>query len=99
MKSLKGNRPPGPAGTWVPHAQTKPPRWMMRHAFKRGLAFFVGAPVVNLAVAYFAGPQSGVAEAASLICGIVSVAGIVLMVCGVLNFLTRKRRPAEPAKQ
>jgi len=38
-------------------------------------------------------------EAVSLICGLVSVAGIVLMVCGVLNFLTRKRRAAAAANQ
>lgn len=80
-------------GTYVPHAQTKPPRWMMQHAFKRGLAFFFGAQAVTLLVALFTGPaRSGLAEFVSVVCALVSLAGVVLMICGVLNFITRKRR-------
>jgi hypothetical protein len=79
-------------GPWVPHAQTEPPRWMMQHAFKRGLAFFFGAQAVALALGLFAPARSDLVEFALGICALVELAGMVLMVCGVLNFITRRRR-------
>lgn len=73
--------------TYAPHAETEPPRWMMHHAFKRGLAFFLMARVID-------GARSGPAEVVSLICGLISIAGVILMFFGVLNFITRNRRNA-----
>lgn len=83
----------GGGGPYVPHAKTEPPRWMMHHAFKRGLALYFGSKVVMLVVALIAGPsRSGIVELLSAICSLVAIAGVVLMICGVLNFITRKRR-------
>lgn len=80
----------------APISQTEPPRWMMQHAFKRGLAFFFGAQAVTLLVALFTGPtRSGLAEFVSVVCALVSLAGVLLMFFGVLNFVTRKRRGAK----
>lgn len=82
-----------PAGTYVPHAQTEPPRWITHHAFKRGLAFFFGAALINMLANFFTPPAySGIREIVGLICGVAQVAGIILMIFGVLNFFARKRR-------
>jgi hypothetical protein len=78
--------------TWLP-ATSEAPRWMTHHAFKRGLAFYLGSKVLNTALFLITGGKwSGWVEIATIILAFMHLAGIGLMICGVLNFLTRKRR-------
>jgi hypothetical protein len=68
---------------------------MMHHAFKRGLAFFLVARVIMVVVTVMTdGARSGPAEVVNLICGLISIAGVILMFFGVLNFITRNKRSA-----
>ncbi len=89
-------RPSGPAGTWIPHAKTEPPRWLVEHAFKRGLAFYLGSKLAFLVLLLSTGgTRSGLLEIAGIVCSFLEIAGIIMMIFGLLNFLTRKRRGAQ----
>jgi hypothetical protein len=93
LKNAGGFNPDG--DTYAPHAKTEPPHWMMHHAFKRGLAFFLVARVIMVVVTVMTdGARSGPAEVVNLICGLISIAGVILMFFGVLNFITRNKRSA-----
>lgn len=81
-----------PAGTYVPHAQTTAPRWMTHHAFKRGLFILIAAKLTPLVLIMVSGSaRSDIVDFVSGVCALASIAGLLLMVCGVLNFFARRR--------
>ncbi len=72
----------------LPRARAEMPRWMTEHAFKRGLALFLGGKLIPLALSLAVPAFSGVLMAVG---GLAMLAGAVLMICGALNFLARRR--------
>lgn len=83
-------------GVYATRAETKAPHWMMHHAFKRGVFFVVGGAMANLGLAALFGPRPpDVIAFFGDVISLISLAGFPLMLFGILNFFTRRRRRAQ----
>lgn len=85
----------GDPGIYVAPTPTKPPKFLQRHAFKRGLAVLVVSQIALLAVMALGNPRSGVVGALQAVFIIVGLFGLFMMLWGALDFLGRKRKRPE----
>lgn len=82
----------GDPGIYVPPTPTKPPKFLERHAFKRGLAVLVVSQIALTVVMALGDPRSGVIGALQAVFIVVGLFGLFMMLWGALEFLGRKRK-------